>query len=225
MGDKFQTTATLGARSFFVASTVLFALGSLSGCSSIFSETTPLEPPQEVAWLNDGLLAIARPVPPVASSLALLSSESTTSAPVIDSASLLAFMPLPPTQIAAWLSIDTAKQTVSLMSGQQMVKSEAVGGMGSLKPGLYKVAHKQESPSWHAPDSYFTARGLPVPPEGDRARLRRGALGERALFLDKDTPLHDGPIWSSEIGGVKLNEGFLAELYAAIDVGATIEVK
>lgn len=223
-----DTTGKLATRRLFIASTTLSLASALSGCSAIFSEAPQTDQPPELAWIQDGLLAIARPVPPVASTLALRSprgENETLPAVALDSSSMLGFMPLPPTQVAAWLSIDTARQTVSLMSGQTILKELTGEGLRSLTPGTYSIAHKQESPLWYAPDSYFEARGLSVPPEGDRARFRRGALGERAIFLDKNTPLHNGPIWSAELGGVKLADGVLEELYAVLEIGSTVEVR
>ena len=85
--------------------------------------------------------------------------------------------------------------------------------------------HKQRNPLWYAPDSYFKARLLPLPAEGDRSRFRRGALGEFVLFVDKDTPIHSGPFGSEEIGGIRLEEDDISRLYYQLELGATIRVE
>jgi len=226
----------------------------LTGCSSIFSSGTPdfgttSQLPRGIAgysagesssadgWLADGVVAISRPAPAPSSALALGAqtfagaADATNTTPLedggyaLDSATLLGFMPLPPSQVALWLSIDTRAGKVSLMSGSTELAGIRGEGVSELKAGTYTVVHKQSDPRWYAPDSYFTRRGLPVPPEGDRARLRRGALGEHAVFLDKDTPLHTGPIWSREVGGVKVEPGAFREIYDRLDVGAKVEIK
>jgi len=232
---SWESTARV-ARTVFISSAIVSTAVGLAGCSSLFGSSTDelTSPTDQIAtvksdWLADGLIAIARPVPAPATSLALRAIDATTpsaQAPLhIDSSTLLGFMPLPPTQAAAWLSIDTVRQTVSLMAGSRVVSTATGEGLSSLKPGTYHVAHKQRQPLWHAPGSYFEARGLPVPAEGDRARLRRGALGDLALFIDQNTPIHTGPIWASEIGGIKLDDSVMTPLYEQLEVGAVIEVK
>lgn len=221
-------------RTVFVSSTLISASACLTGCSLFFDsgDAAPTIVAETAGvqgdWLADGFIAIARPLPAPSTSLALRqSSESSSIAtPVaLDSSTLLGFMPLPPVHGAAWLAIDKVQQTVALMSGSSVVKIGTGEGLSNLKSGTYRIAHKQQNPLWHAPASYFEARGLPVPAEGDRARFRRGALGEMALFIDQETPIHSGPIWSSEIGGVKLDQELLTPLYEQLDVGAMIEVK
>lgn len=218
------------SRTVFISWALISAAVGLAGCSSLFGPSESGPTPAmvvETNWLTDGLIAIARPVPAPSTSLALKSWDAPTSGAelAVNSSTLLGFMPLPPTQAAAWLSIDTARQTIALMAGAEVVTTGTGEGLANLKPGTYRIAHKQRQPLWHAPTRYFEARGLPVPAEGDRARFRRGALGDLALFIDQDTPIHSGPIWASEIGGVKLDEAIITPLYEQLEVGAVIEVK
>lgn len=177
-------------------------------------------------WMKDGKIVISRPAPVL--------SERLPAVPGVGLAgalpeSLLGFMPVKSDNRAeragGWLSINLKTLEINLMSGEKEIGSLSGQGVGKLSPGTYKLLHKQRQPLWHAPDSYFVTRGLPVPPNGDKARLRRGALGEYVLYLNETTPIHSGPIWSDEVGGVRMTENDLAKLYNALDIGATIEVR
>lgn len=159
---------------------------------------------------GSGSIVLARPMP-----------ETRAVGPL----SMFGFLPASLSQAGSWVQIDTQAKKLSLMDGDKVVFEAAADGADHLAPGKYQVLHKQRSALWYAPDAYFTSRSLPVPPEGDRARFRRGALGDFAIFLGKDLPVHSGPVWSSEIGGVRLEEAEISRLYYSIDVGGAVEVK
>lgn len=138
---------------------------------------------------------------------------------------MLGFLPMSAVHTGVWLSIDRQRGELTLMENAE-TKVKAQGeGVASLAPGLYRVMHKQRSALWYAPDQYFTSRELELPPHGDRARYLRGALGEFVVFLNQDTPLHSGPVWTDEIGGVRLPEQELSRLYYLLDVGSLVEVR
>jgi len=124
-----------------------------------------------------------------------------------------------------WLLILRNERLVQLMEGEQVVQSTSGRGIENLTPGIFQLLHKQRRALWYAPDSYFAARRLKIPPEGDRSRLLRGALGEFALFLNKETPLHSGPLWIREIGGIQLDDNALSKIYYTLPIGAPIEVR
>jgi hypothetical protein len=111
------------------------------------------------------------------------------------------------------------------MEGDKEISVSSGEGFENLKPGTYHVLHKQRNALWYAPDSYFSSRSLPLPAQGDRSRFRRGALGEFVLYVDKETPIHSGPVWSAEVGGVRLGSADLSRMYYSLDVGAPIEVR
>jgi len=111
------------------------------------------------------------------------------------------------------------------MDGASAIFSLDGEGFENLKEGIFSVLHKQRSPLWYAPDAYFTARKESVPPEGDKERYRRGALGEFAMFLDKDTPLHCGPLSLPEIGGARLDDLQFSRVYYSLPIGAVVEVR
>lgn len=167
---------------------------------------------QNVQWLRDGMIAISRPLPSVSHAPAQ---------------GLLGFMPIPRSSahVGSWISLDTGTKALSVMSGETKVASLSGQGIEGLKPGAYQLLHKQKNALWYAPDSYFTARNLPIPAQGDRNRYRRGALGEFVLYIDKDTPLYSGPIWDAEIGGVRIEESEMSRLYSLIDIGSAVEVR
>ena len=178
----------------------LFAisLSLLVGCSA-----SQVKPSNEA---TNGLLTINRVAPPI--------SKPTT---------LLGFLPNNDTQ--KWLCIDSKKLTVSLMDGDTPLATVKAEGAMKLTPGEYSLSHKQRSPLWYAGDDYFIKRGLPVPPSGDTERYRRGALGDFALFLDKDTSLHSAPIWTDEVGGLRIQDEQIKKIYYSLDVGSRVEIK
>lgn len=111
------------------------------------------------------------------------------------------------------------------MNGDTVAQAFSGEGIENLSPGNYNLLHKQRNALWYAPAGYFQKRNQQVPPDGDRSRFRRGALGAFALFLNKETPIHSGPVWSDEIGGIRLSENDISRLYYAVELGAPIEVQ
>ena len=197
----------------------LIALLILTACSNyIFpNSTSSIKTRTTSRWEPSGSITLSRADPGQAN----LHGKSETSA------TALGFVPasLHGAPAGSWVSIDISKQSLNLMKGDQVVAQLSGFGVASLKAGLFKVKHKQRNPLWYAPDSYFAARSLAAPQEGDKARFRRGALGDFVIFLDQDTPIHSGPLWLDSIGGVKMDEADLSKLYYSLEVGAAVEVK
>ena len=162
-------------------------------------------------WLQDGLIMVSRPLPKVS---------------MPSPRDMHALLPLHAAQSETWLSINRISKTINLMQGNQRLSvAEAQEGVDELAPGVYQLLHKQRNALWYAPDVYFSHRRLMIPPQGDRSRFRRGALGDFVLFINKDTPIHSGPVWLDEIGGVRLREEELSKLYYQLSVGAVVEIK
>lgn len=161
-------------------------------------------------YLASGQIVISRPAPEASAPRSL---------------NMMGFVPVLGTHVGNWLSVNRADKNLSLMEGNRVISSSKIKGADSLTPGSFQVLHMQRNPLWYAPDSYFTNRHLVVPPQGDKDRFRRGALGEFAIFLNKETPIHSGPVWSEEIGGVKVEEADLSKIYYQLQVGSIIEVK
>lgn len=124
-----------------------------------------------------------------------------------------------------WISIDKATKTISLFRGDEKLKDVKAVGKMNLKEGTYSLLHKEKNPLWYAPDKYFARRGIEVPSSDDLGRYRRGAYGDYALFLPNALAIHSSPIWSSEVGGIKVDEKEIKKLYASLSLGSQIIVK
>ena len=189
---------------------------ALSGCSGMFfSSAKPVDNP--VNWAADGSIVVARAAPAPQS----LAPDT-----------MLGFLPgtvpalaSPAEKLGPWLSINRNLGTATLMDGATEVDTFRGEGLEKIPGGTFHVMLKERNPLWYAPDSYFTSRHLDVPPPGDKARFRRGALGDFVMFLDKDTPVHSGPVWSTDIGGARLDEDDLSRVYYRLDLGSIVEVK
>jgi hypothetical protein len=202
---KFNPAAAFG---IFLAALIL------CGCSlnSPKEETTLLASP---ASIQAGSVMISRSVPEVTSALQLAKQSS----------SALGFVPGNFAVAGDWITVDRNAGTITLMSGNKAKLTASGEGLKMLEPGIFSIVHKQRHPLWYATDSYFSERGLETPNPAARDRYRRGALGEFALFIDANTPIHSGLIWDSTIGGVRLEEEDLSRLYYQVDVGAVVEVR
>jgi lipoprotein-anchoring transpeptidase ErfK/SrfK len=121
--------------------------------------------------------------------------------------------------------ISRSSQTITaLRSGStpQVFKAE---GAQVLPQGSFSITLKEDKPLWYAPNEYFTKRSLPVPEQGSRSRFMRAALGQRALYLNDQTPIHSGPVWLREIGGLRLKSSDMDQLYSMITVGTRVEIR
>ena len=186
---------------------------SLAGCG-FWGSPSHSATKSSRGWLQDGSLAISRPVPPVNSYTSERASLRTESLPE-----------QAPThgQTVVRISRAAGKVTVSGTDGSPVSFNAHVAR--SLRPGQYSISLKQNNPLWYAPASYFRQRDMRVPAEGSRERFKRGALGNQALFLNDQTPLHSGPVGSSEIGGLRLNPEDMSELFELVAVGTVVEVR
>jgi hypothetical protein len=138
---------------------------------------------------------------------------------------MLGFMPNKHSNSTPSVVVERAAKTIHLTISPQRVLQLPAEGAEHLQPGSFPIVLKQTEPVWYAPTRYFRSRGLAVPEEGRKERFRRGALGTKALFLDGQTPIHDGPVWSDEIGGIKLDSEAMTALFDALQVGSRIEVR
>lgn len=130
-----------------------------------------------------------------------------------------------PAENEIWLEVDRATAKLSLYKGREIVKQIQGEGVVSMNSGEYFLQHKQKAPLWYAPNEYFTKRQLAVPPSENRLRYRRGALGDLALYPTTTFPIHSAPLWSDEVGGLRISEADLASIYFMLPVGAPVVVK
>jgi hypothetical protein len=131
-----------------------------------------------------------------------------------------------PTISGPWLEISRDEKLVRLMNGADVVREIVAEGVSRLQPGNFSIVLKQRAPLWYAPDSYFSNRALPLPKSGDQDRYRRGALGEFALFIAENIPLHSGPVDTDEVGGVRILSGEdMSRVYYTLAIGSSVVVK
>jgi hypothetical protein len=103
-----------------------------------------------------------------------------------------------------------------------VIKTE---GAQHLPEGSFTVTLKEENPLWYAPREYYLKRSMVVPEEGSRERFKRAALGPETIFLNNHTPIHCGPVWMQEIGGIRLSPAEMQQVFSAITVGTRVEVR
>ncbi len=152
-----------------------------------------------------------------------ITPEGTLHAPLIGYIPpLVGFLPA---ENEAWLEIDTQSKSLIVYRGKELVKSVPVEGVIGLKAGVYALQHKQKKAAWYAPDAYFTKRGLPVPGSQDRSRFRKGALGQYVLYPTTKFAIHSAPVWSDEVGGLRIAKADMSSIYFMLPIGATVVVK
>lgn len=198
---NYKTLLNFSTRAVF--SVAFCAL--VSACSK-----SPKLGSDEKVWLKSGQITISKAAPSVSAPRTL---------------NMLGFLPVLGSHAGIWLSIDTQSKKVELMDGNRLISSSMVEEAQNISPGSFQVLHMQKDALWYAPDQYFMKRSLPIPSQGDKARFRRGALGEYAIFLNKDTPIHSGPVYTEEIGGIRLKEADLSKIFYQLQVGSIIDVK
>lgn len=127
-----------------------------------------------------------------------------------------------------YIIIDSNKNTLKLFKDGQLKLSQKIQDQLSIEKGIYKILLKQEFPKWYAPDSYYTKRGLNIPPAGDKSRYLRGALGRYVMYPKSDFPIHSAPSfftnYHEEIGGLRLSEQDLKLIFELINIGDNLVV-
>jgi hypothetical protein len=162
-------------------------------------------------WLESGSLALSRPIPRDFSR---------------DRARLGY---LPPPEVASTDAVQIvisrdARTITAVRPGASPVTIKTQGAE-LLPTGSFSVTLKEERPLWYAPNEYFTKRSLKIPEQGCRTRFMRAALGHRVIYLNDQTPIHSGPVWLKEIGGMRLNKHEIDQLYSMVSVGTRVEVR
>ena len=190
--------------------TFLSAVAVLSGCSVFHSGSPEIASLNTDGWKESGVIVLSRTAP---------------GAPAVSSTSVLGFLPMETKERGRWLAVNKQTRTISVMSGDQTLVSSTAEGLERLEPGTYEVIHKQRNPLWYAPDNYFASRLLDTPAQESRERYRKGALGDFAIYINEDLPIHSAPFWSDEVGGVRLNNKDISRIYYSLDVGSVVEIK
>ena len=186
-------------------SVLFFAVSALTGCAGSVRTSPDGSSDNQYAG---GYISLNRVAPQVASP-----------------ATLLGFMPdASEDQNTSWLKVELSQNKMLLMKGNKVVEETSIEGTLPLHAGVYSLQHKQRSPLWYAGDDYFSLRGLSVPSIGDKSRYRRGALGDFALFVDSDASIHSAPMWTAEVGGLRIDDEKMKKIYYSLDVGAKVQV-
>jgi len=184
-------------------------LPGLTACgikSGVGDKTTA---PVTTNWLRDGSITLARPAPQQQQ---------------ISSDTLLGFLPVQGIDRGNWMAIDPANKIINVMSGSELLARVRIQDIGEIEPGTYGIIHRQQNPLWYAPASYFSRRNLAVPAEGTSERFRKGALGDFALFINKDFSIHNSPVACQDVGGIKLSDEDIALLYEKMGTDSIVEV-
>jgi hypothetical protein len=189
---------------------IYVALGVLSLFSATGCAVLPKGSSADNRWLQSGSLALSRPMPNPSRPTTPLEQASTGSATSSDSAALIISRR------------DSTLTAVRPGAAPLVIKTD---GAQHLHSGSFSVTQKELDPLWYAPKEYFMKRALPIPPEGSRERFKRAALGSQTIYLNDQTPIHSGPVWMREIGGLRVNSSAMNELYSMIQVGTRVEVR
>ena len=130
-----------------------------------------------------------------------------------------------PAENEIWMEIDKKEGHLKVYHGKQLVSDVSVEGTNNIPSGEYLVQSKQNSPRWYAEDSYFRSRGLNLPEKFAESRFLKGALGPKAMFLSDKIALHSSPIWTQEVGGIKIEKNALASIYEQSTLGVSVVVR
>lgn len=219
---------------FALALSMLFSVTTLSGCAQILPESLGGASffQRGPSYLESGTIIISHQVPEKGTNVSLASTEEEQtfeSTPSKTLAPLVGYFPPAVTYLPAdnetWLEINRETRMLVLYKGKGVIKEIQGEGQVSIAPGDYYLQHKQKQPLWYAPNEYFAKRQLTVPSSNDRLRYRRGALGKFALFPTTTFPIHCAPIWTEDVGGLRVSSTDLSSIYYMLPVGAPIVVK
>lgn len=201
-----------------------FVLGSsvmLFGCSAV----TPRPGPQVVNNLSRGTFTLSRAIPK-STEPTFVSSEKKVQTPPQSLAFAPALAPKTPNS-GIQMELDASALKLLAHRNGQVVVEVPLQAVPDNLPQRQEIIHKQDNwPAWHATDSYFEKRGLPIPPKFSANRFLRGALGELALFISGNTPLHCGTFSGEQVGGIiaKSCES-LRTLFNEVRVGTELHVR
>ncbi|HMO02705.1 MAG TPA: L,D-transpeptidase [Oligoflexia bacterium] len=199
------------------ASLILVNIFCLNACSILSGESG-----STAAFKTSGRIVISRSAP--------LIHPAINQNNQIDLNSGLAFAPIvnknqSQNLLTNTIIIDRAQNKVSFSNNNSINSDYQMKKHGDLPIGEFKVIHKQAEPTWSATKNYFTSRKLEIPKAGDKNLLRRGAYGEFAIFINQKTALHNGKVWSDEVGGIQLADEAIKELFEKVSNGDTVIIK
>jgi hypothetical protein len=212
--SRFSKELRRQLRTACYVSSLMTSLGMLTACGITSSSTS------DKAWLRDGSLALSRPVPSVST------SPSTSTEAASPRASLRPVSTdLTQSSESSSIVISRKEKTLTAINPGAAPITIKTEGAQYLPEGSFSVTLKEENPLWYAPREYFLKRSMVIPEEGSRERFKRAALGPKTIFLNNHTPIHSGPVWMQEIGGIRLSAAEMQQVFSAITVGTRVEVR
>ncbi|HQH29108.1 MAG TPA: L,D-transpeptidase [Oligoflexia bacterium] len=212
------------------AAVVLYA-----GCS--VSDVTLVPPPGSVKsaslkldnrYLESGTIILSHVIPEKQSSPVRELASGGDADPKL-MAPLIGYFPPSlgylPADNETWLEIVRESKKLVLHRGNSVVKELQAEGAIDLSPGEYYLQNPLKDPLWYAPDEYFKKRKLRVPPDGDRMRYRRGALGKYALYITTTFPIHCGSVWTEDVGGLRVSTADMSAIYYMLPMGTPVIIR
>lgn len=124
-----------------------------------------------------------------------------------------------------WMEFDQAERQLKIYEGKQLLQMVSAESDGKIQCGEYLVQSKQSDPRWYATNQYYTSRGLPVPSDISPERYLQGALGSQALFLSENLAIHSSPLWTKEVGGVRVDRQTLSKVFERAPLGVSVIVR
>ncbi len=124
-----------------------------------------------------------------------------------------------------WMEFDQAERQLKIYEGKELLQTVAAESDGKIQCGEYLVQSKQSDPRWYATNHYYTSRGLPVPSDISPERYLQGALGSQALFLSENLAIHSSPLWTDEVGGVRVDRQTLSKVFERAPLGVSVIVR
>jgi len=134
-----------------------------------------------------------------------------------------------------FVTIDYANKsaTVALYTAEETkpkmwylgVSDSSVTDLVDFPRGNYRVIHREALPNWYAPDEYFKARKLPVPPPYAAERFLENVLGPMALFVADDMVLYCASSRLPEVKGARLPCPIVEELYRILPNKAVVIIR
>ena len=190
----------------------------LSACSAKQAQV------QEIPTLNSsGTIIISGTLPTRSVKKTAASQSSTSYAPLLGYArSNISYLPA---NNEFTLEISRAQSVLKIKLGDETVEEFSVDGALYLDAGSYVLERKENNPSWYASNEYFSNRNMDIPFPGDTRRFLRGALGQQAFFASSGLIIHTSPIWSSEVGGLRVDYSRLKSVFENISLGTVIIVR
>ncbi len=175
---------------------------------------------REASYADSGTIVLSRAIP---------EPRESKVEPKVRYAPVIGYVPpssaFVPADNETWLEIDRETHAATLFKGGKSAQHFSIEGSCELKPGTYPVQTKEKRPLWYAPDEYFVRRFMPVPGKNARLRYHRGAFGEYALFLGSTCSIHSAPLWTAEVGGLRIAPTELASIYHMLPVGSSVVIK